>query len=379
MFQIKNKHKFLGAVILVFIIVALIIVNSFVTGDEGSDNTPPLLTSENLKQIIPVHVDSILFSYGLKNEWIKNLNPRADTITNKSLDKYKNSWLIKTVSVPGDLPLSDLNYALTNYLHALKLKTLTFEDARTGELYLEVYNATGDTGSTEAVIIMNENDSLKREAADISLILMNTEKYEMPELKEMLDSPEKFSLVLPIDYKYSDIQSAILESGNDYVLMYSVGLEDDFSVDFREKMPEKDWKSKIRSLSSSFPKAAAVFLTNPEQLFKYEKTIREHFLEYRPDVYRDTVYININTLDGEGGPVDKLYSAILNNSKAGKKHQIYIADFTSADFKYYTQRMYELKKKGYKFVYISNVLKQMKKLEAMNDNSKIDSVKHVSK
>lgn len=375
MFQIRNKHKLLGAVILLFVIVGLVIVNSFVTGNDDADNTPPPLTSESLKHIIPVQVDSILFSYGIKQEWIKNLNPQSDTLKNKSLDQYKTSWLVKNVSVPADLPLSDLNYAITNYLHALKLKTLTFEDPKTGELSLKVYNAAGDTGSTEAVILMSVNDSLQREAAHIALVLMNTEKYELPELKEMIDSPEKFSMVLPIDYKYSDIQSAILESGNDYVLMYSVGLEDDFSVDFREKMPEKDWKSKIRSLSSSFPKAAAVFLTNPEQLFKYEKTLREHFLEYRPDVYRDTLFVNVNALDGEGGPVDKLYSAILNNSKAGKKHQIYIADFTSADFKYYTQRMYELKKKGYKFVYISNVLKQMKKLQPEKEDSKNDSLK----
>ena len=375
MLKLKNKHKLLGAVILIFIIGGLLLINSFVTGNDESENIPPPLTSEGLKQVIPVHVDSILFSYGIKQEWIKNLNPQTDTLKNKSLAQYENCWLIKSVSVPADLPLSDLNFAITNYLHTLKLKTLTFEDAKTGELSLKLYNAQGDTGSTEAVILMTRNDSLEREASEIALVLMNTEKYEMPELKEMLDSPEKFSLVLPIDYKFSDIQSAILESGNEYVLMYSVGLEDDFSVDFREKMPEKDWKSKIRSLSSSFPKASAVFINNPEKLYKYEKALREHFLEYRPDVYRDTIYTDLSTLEGEGGTVDRLYSAILNNSKAGKKHQVYLAEFTPADFSYYTQRIYELKKKGYKFVYLSKVLKQLKKLQPKKDENNTDSLR----
>lgn len=375
MLKLKNKHKLLGAVILIFIIGGLLLINSFVTGNDESENIPPPLTSEGLKQVIPVHVDSILFSYGIKQEWIKNLNPQTDTLKNKSLAQYVNCWLIKSVSVPADLPLSDLNFAITNYLHTLKLKTLTFEDAKTGELSLKLYNAQGDTGSTEAVILMTRNDSLEREASEIALVLTNTEKYELPELKEMLDSPEKFSLVLPIDYKFSDIQSAILESGNEYVLMYSVGLEDDFSVDFREKMPEKDWKSKIRSLSSSFPKAAAVFINNPEKLYKYEKALREHFLEYRPDVYRDTIYTDLNILEGEGGPVDRLYSAILNNSKAGKKHQVYLAEFTPADFSYYIQRIYELKKKGYKFVYLSKVLKQLKNQQPKKNENNTDSLK----
>lgn len=373
MIQIKNKHKLLAVLIFIPVIIGLLIVNSFInssTEENSGDGYIPL-TSEGLKQTIPAHIDSILYTFGIKKEWIKNVNPGLADTTKKTKNekkkeelkpKYKNAWLIKNVEIPTDLPLSDLNYELTNYLHSLKLNTAAYEDPRSSILYLEVLGSAGDTGNVEAVINISHNDSLTREASEIALILTNTEQYKPAELKDMLESPENFSLVLPTDYKYSDIQSLILESGNDYVLFYSVGLEDDFSADFREKMTDKEWKSKVKSISAAFPKAAAVILTNPEKLYKYEKAIREHFLEYRSNVFRDTVYTDITSSDLSGGQVDKIYESILSNSKAGKKLQIYIADLTPGDFTYYTQRIYELKKKGYKFVSLSKVLRHLQKI-----------------
>jgi hypothetical protein len=197
---------------------------------------------------------------------------------------------------------------------------------------LELLNSDSDTGNVQAVVNISYNDSLSRNGSEIALILTNTEQYTPAELKSMLESPENFSMVLPIDYKYSDIQSLILESGTDYVLFYSLGVEDDFSADFRENIPEKEWKSKVKSISVAFPKAAAIMLTNPEKLYKYEKAIREQFLEYRTNVFRDTLFMDIRNSNQSDGPVDLIYGSILNNSKAGKKYMIYVADLTPADF-----------------------------------------------
>lgn len=372
MINIKNKHKLLAVLIAIPVIIALFIINSIITGadDENTEDTRIPLTSESLKQTIPVKIDSILFSFGIKKEWIKNVDPSQPDTSKKSKSpklkekpkpKYANAWLIKNVEIPRDLPLSDVNYELTNYLASLKLNTIAFEDPRSSSLSLELLNAAGDTGNVEAVINISYNDSLSRNGSEIALILTNTEQYTPAELKTMLESPENFSMVLPIDYKYSDIQSIILESGNDYILFYSIGQEDDFSADFRENVPEKEWKSKVKFISVAFPKAAAVILSNPEKLYKYEKAIREHFLEYRPNVFRDTLYTDIRSSELSGGPADKIYESILSNSKAGKKYQIYIAEFTPAEFDLYKQRIYELKKKGHKFVSLSKVLKQIEK------------------
>jgi hypothetical protein len=382
MINIKNKHKLLAVLIVVPVIIALFILNSIMgdANDENLGNTQIPLTSESLKQTIPAKIDSILFSFGIKKEWIKNIDPSQPDSSKKSKSKekpkpkYANAWLIKNVEIPRDLPLSDVNYELTNYLASLKLNTIAFEDPRSSSLSLELLNAAGDTGNVEAVINVSYNDSLSRNGSEIALILTNTEQYTPAELKTMLESPENFSIVLPIDYKYSDIQSLILESGNDYILFYSIGQEDDFSADFRENVPEKEWKSKVKFISIAFPKAAAVILNNPEQLYKYEKAIREHFLEYRPNVFRDTLYTDIRNSELPGGPVDKIYESILSNSKAGKKYQIYIAEFTPAEFDMYKQRIYELKKKGHKFVSLSKVLRNMEKT-LPKDKRETDSLK----
>lgn len=382
MINIKNKHKLLAVLIAVPVIIALFILNSIMgdANDENTEDSQIPLTSESLKQNIPAKIDSILFSFGIKKEWVQNVDPSQPDTTKKSkskekpLPKYANAWLIKNVEIPRDLPLSNVNYELTNYLTSLKLNTIAYEDPRSSSLSLELLNAAGDTGNVEAVINISYNDSLSRNGSEIALILANTEQYTPAELKTMLESPENFSMVLPIDYKYSDIQSLILESGNDYILFYSIGQEDDFSADFRENMPEKEWKSKVKFISVAFPKAAAVMLINPEKLYKYEKAIREHFLEYRPNVFRDTIYTDIRSSDLPGGPVDKIYESILTRSKAGSKYQIYVAEFTPADFELYKQRIYELKKKGHKFVSLSKVLRGMEKTLA-KENTNTDSLK----
>ena len=374
MITIKNKYKLLAVIIIIPVIAGLFILNSIIGGnaEENNENRQIPLTSAALKQMIPAQIDSILYTFGIEKEWIKNIDPGADT-TKKSKEKpdprYEKAWLIKKVEIPTDLPLSNLNYEITNYLNTLKLNTMAFEDPRSTELNIEVLNAEGDTNSVEAVINVKYNDSLSREGSEIALVLTNTEQYKPADLKSMIESPENFSMVLPIDYKYSDLQSLILESDNDYTLFYTIGQEDDFSADFRDKMPEKEWQSKVKSISVAFPKAAAVVLINPEKLYKYEKAIREHFLEYRPNVYRDTIFTDIRTSDLSGGPVDKLYGSILNNSKAGKKYQIYVAEFTPADFEYYTQKIYELKKKGYKFVSLSRILKHISKVNEENKSA----------
>ena len=115
-------------------------------------------------------------------------------------------------------------------------------------------------------------------------------------------------------------------------------------------------------------------LINPVKLYKHEKAIREHFLEYRPNVFRDTIYTDIRSSDLSGGPVDKIYESILTKSKAGSKYQIYVAEFTPTDFELYKQRIYELKKKGHKFVSLSKVLRNMEKT-MMKDKQETDSLK----
>ena len=140
MIQIKNKHKLLAVLIFIPVIIALFIINSIINGsteDNSGDGYIPL-TSEGLKQTIPAHIDSILFTFGIKKEWIKNVNPGLSDTTIKSKKeqkkkeklkpKYLNAWLIKNVEIPSDLPLSDLNYELTNYLKSLKLNTAAYED-----------------------------------------------------------------------------------------------------------------------------------------------------------------------------------------------------------------------------------------------------------
>lgn len=100
MIKIKNKYKLLAVIIIIPVIAGLFILNSIIGGnaEENNENRQIPLTSAALKQMIPAQIDSILYTFGIEKEWIKNIDPGADT-TKKSKDKpdprYEKAWLIK--------------------------------------------------------------------------------------------------------------------------------------------------------------------------------------------------------------------------------------------------------------------------------------------
>ena len=383
--QFKAKYKLLIAVALILVIVILyLLTNIFGDSEENADeqtgSQPP--TADQLKKSIPQGIDTILFSFGIKKEWIDDINTSRDSVKikkkksriEKDSAKYEKLWLMKEVTLPGDLPASGVILEISNYLEDREFDYRATEDPRTNDVNMEIFHSLDDSKKIQGVIYLTNLDSLRRNVPEVSLILANTERYKLKELNDILESTEEFTLELPDEYEYSDIQSAILQSGRDYILSYSIGGEDDFEADFRADMKEEQWKSKVKSISVAFPKASAVMLQTGEKLFKFEGNILAHFLKYRNNVYRDTLSVRIS--NETGNTVDELFAAIERNFKNGKKKQVYTVYFTPGDFKYYLQRLDRYKRKGYKFRelkrYIRNMEKQEKKREKKEQDKKDD-------
>ena len=83
-------------------------------------------------------IDSILFDFGIKKEWITTTYP-ADKTPPLKQDKSKQpklknaavKWFQKDVSIPKDLTTAEINLDLTTYINFLGLDAAVNEDIKT--------------------------------------------------------------------------------------------------------------------------------------------------------------------------------------------------------------------------------------------------------
>jgi len=181
----------------------------------------------------------------------------------------------------------------------------------------------------------------------------------------VLNSTERYSLILPVNIEETDIQSTIFDSEKEYLLLLNIGGEDDIHADFRNNMKGKNWKSKVRTLCYEYDKAGGILLRIQSKQFKFENDIRDEFKRFRGNVFRDSVFIDFKQVNDGGDKVKALFSDIKQRASKNNRNLIYLVNFSFEDFQNYAKRVYSLKKKGYKFVtFSSSIRKRYQKDEA---------------
>ncbi|MEP7147020.1 MAG: hypothetical protein ABI792_08415, partial [bacterium] len=161
----KNKIKIIitGIASLFLILIAVIYLNFF-SGDNSSN---PPGTNENktgiIKEKFAEDIDSIIYTFGIKKEWIRNISLKEKQTKNNSL----TLWISKEVIIPADLPVIELNHEITNYLRINNFEDKVTEDPKTKAVRMNVF----DTKDTAHRQIRNINfiysDTVKRDAASI--------------------------------------------------------------------------------------------------------------------------------------------------------------------------------------------------------------------
>jgi hypothetical protein len=384
MFSLKFKILLAGSLLLVTAVLFAVKLNFSDDDANGEEylNPADTMKAEHYKALVPPEIDTLLFSFGIKKEWIKNAEDLKEIKNTKKVKKEEpppvpeNLWFYKEVLIPPDLSASALNYELTNFLHAMKLSEIINEDPKTRDLTVDVYHSADQSKKIMGKVRLIYSDKVSRDAAEVCIILNNVKQYSQANLEKILGSPEKFSLILPVNFENSDLQSSITESGKDYLLYYSIGNENDFEADFRLDMDEKQWKGKVRSVAVEFPEASGVLIADNRNLFKFEADIIDHFVKYRPNVFRDSIVYKFEPgLEGEKKIYD-LFSNILTKSASGRKSLIYLVDFTYTDFVNYTGEVYNMKKRGYRFMNFKEIMRSRNKIkEPGEEKFPIDSLK----
>lgn len=347
-------------------------------------------SSEEMKKLIPHEIDSILYRYGVKPEWIRNMSDSVKTEkpkkekSKKPTDKQQKQMVkqpvqgesllfFKEVTIPKDIPFAEMNLEIVNLLAGYRLSSTSFEDPKTYNQAFNIYYTSDSSKKVAAKINFVYSDKIKRETADICVVLDNVESYGHSLLEKVLNSSDKYSVMLPDDITKLDLQTMVLESKRDYLVKADIGSQDDIAAEFRSDMKEKDWRSKVRSICYEYDKAGGIILKNPKHLHKMEMELLDEFSKYPVRAYRDTIFTKYISGEKSKKKISDFFVMVLSKAKAGLTSQIYVVNFSEEDYANYIEGLHVVKKRGYKFFTFSDLMKRRLRSEA--EKNKIDTDK----
>ncbi len=337
------------------------------------------LSADELKKILPGQIDSIMFVFGIKKEWIREAGTKEEksikssTAPTSGKDKKQkeqkpekssaNLWFSKEVNVPKDLSIAEVNLELAKHLSELDFTCAGNENPKDGNVLLNIYHTKDSSKKTLADINFIINSKIKRDAADICLILDKVEDMTIPQIEKILASTEKFSVVMPDPVNKIDAQTVVLDSKRDFVIFADIGPDDDISAEFKTDMREKEWKSKVRTICYEYEKAGGVIILNPKKQFKFETDLLGEFSRYQLRAFKDSVLIRFSSEEKGGKKAQALFNDINIRTQKGNRSLIYLIYFLDDDFKAFFDEAAKLKRKGYRFFSFSDILKRRQKIE----------------
>lgn len=317
--------------------------------------TEKKFSDDELKKIIPTEIDTMLFSFGIKKEWIK------DGKNEKKSDKASPElWFVKDISIPFDLSTIEVTTNLTNMLRYYGLEETINEDPKTKNISADIFFKKDSLKKTVGNIKLTYADKIKRDASDVCLVLNNITDYKSSDLNDVLNSNENFSVILPLTNDKSDVQASILNSKKDFLLKFSIGKEDDVEADFKSGQENnREWRAKIKSVSFEFAKTGGVIIDNPVKDFVFEQKIKDEFQKYKMNVYKDTLLMKFASANIDEKKVYDLFTNIINRTKSGFASNFYILNLSPSEFSFLDKEIANLKRRGYKFYSFRDMMRRM--------------------
>jgi hypothetical protein len=315
-------------------------------------------TDEELKKIIPNEVDTMLYSFGIKKEWIKDgKNDKADKKPEKTNPEL---WFIKEVLIPLDLSTIEVTANFTNMLRYYGLEEIVNEDPKTKNIIADIFFKKDSLKKTVGNIKLTYSDKIRRDASDVCLVLNNITDFKSSDLNDVLSSNESFSVILPLTNDKSDVQSLIVNSKKDFLLKFSIGKEDDVEADFKSGSEgSREWRAKIKSVSYEFAKTGGVIVDNPFKDFVFEEKIKDEFAKYKITAYKDTLLQKFASSNIDEKKVYDLFTNIINRTKSGFVNNFYILNLSPSEFLFLDKEIANLKRRGYKFYSFRDMMRKM--------------------
>ncbi len=366
--------------------------------EDGSKN----INIDVLKGRCDRDIDSILFNFGIKKEWITTSYPadktppvKQDKSSKQPKVKKENlavKWFQKDVSIPKDLTTAEINLDLTTYTNFLGLDAAVNEDIRTTAINFVIYSPadTSRNNSTPLVKInIYPTDKIKRDAGSLVLIISHISDFKKDQLENILNTVNEFSFIFPRNPEEIEIQNKLIQLKKDVLVNLTVGTNDNYDADFRIGMDDKELKQKVKSINSDFPSIKTGILSKINAQVPNDLTFRlitEEFLKNGIKVIRDTLLTKLLSKDEEDS--DNKVQLIVNQIKekaslAGRV--IAVLNLSNEEFLNFLDEVQNLKKRGYKFYTFSQYVnreqerEEKEKKEAEEKEKKKEVKKDVKK
>lgn len=345
----KLKIKFYIVTVLLFISVILFIIKISLPGKETSSftniSTKKYSDTSEAKKYFSGDIDSILKSYGIRSDWIK---------TNQSSISFP--FFFKEVQITADISANEIVSELSDFISYNGFLCTAVEEFKSGNIDLIInFN---DKKSPLAGISFTYNYNLKRVAPEICIVFTGFDKYILSECQSILGSDEKFSVVLPDNMERSDIQAAIIDSKRDYILMFTVGDEDDLNADFRKK--DRDWRTKFYSICSDYEREKPVLIKSIGNDKEFANELITEFKKCKDFVFSDSLLTIFDSKESGEEKVEEFFSKILNEFASGKMNFYFLIKFDNKEMEYYLNKVSSFEKRGFHFRTFTEMIKKNK-------------------
>jgi len=368
--EVQKNHKLKLLIITALCAAAIILFYFYTTLNDDNTIGKNAIYKVNYisREDLSKDIDSVAYTFGIHKDWIINISQKIkkDKSPGDSLLISKEIW------IPSDIPMIDLNFEFSNYLRSNLFKEKVTEDPKTKNIFLEIYPAKDTAGKLAGTINFVYNNSLKRDASDVCLILDSIEVYPLDNVQNILGSTEEFSVFLPLRNDKADYQSMVMDSKRDYLLKFSIGDENNVIADFKSDMKESVWKAKVKSASINFPNSSGIIMKTKTGFNEFENEVREEFEKNNMTVYIDSLFSQ--HIGGEQ-TINWFFSDIISKSNSGKNFLFYTVNFSPDVFNYFDREVYKLKKLGYKFLNFKDMIKKINKTDIHSESNNSDTKK----
>lgn len=348
----RLKIKFI--VVFILFIVSVILFLFRPVENEKERIIKSVKTGEEIKNSLLSEIDSVLFLFGIKKDWIKN-----------SAGKSSAEWFTKEIYLSYDIyagaVLSDLNRYLLKY----DLRGYSKEDFNPNplvpvNLYTQIKDISVQPEVTVAGLGFLYKDGLKRDAGEICIVLDKFENFEREKAVEIINNQSYFSFVMPNVFEAIDIQALMIDSKSNYINCFELGEADNYQADFREQNDNRrnrgDNIRKIHQICNEYDKEKALVLLNPLKINETQSEIIKGLSKCRGNLFLDTLLLKIDLNNEKYGSELGFDKLIKENTGNGSISKAVLLSINGEDYSKLIEAVSGMEKAGFRFYYFNDFI-----------------------
>lgn len=303
-------------------------------------------------------LDSILFEFGIKKEWIVTTYPNQQS-KQKESKKILNELFSKTVTIPRELPSIEINIDITSYLNSSGLRSVVNEDILTKDITIDIFARDDSAGQKSlARVQFSHSDKVFRQTAACVFILSGLQEFDAKELDEIINLTSEFTYLLPKNLDDIDLQNKLINAKRNVLMEFSIASSSIEEAEFYSGMAGKDVQSKIKTFTNDFPSIKYVLLSARDKstgALTVKKIAEAEMLRLGLKVISDSLLTETIKEDEKGDKIkiilEKIHSR--TNSSSALISKLWL---DPNQLKSFYSEVLTLKKKGYKFYILSEYL-----------------------